>query len=102
MGTKASLKQVLLHGIEPCTAAPPLYLQPAIEANQPGSQSFPVMCQQQSRLNYNGIVHTAHTWSAPKMSSSGDWGDCATGLYRTPATQGHLTKSGDILALPNM
>ena len=36
-------------------------------------KSLPLWCSQQSRLNYNGRVCTAHTVSTPRVPSSGDW-----------------------------
>ena len=35
--------------------------QPVLIVGNPGGKSLPMMCQQQSRLNYNRKVYTAHT-----------------------------------------
>ena len=55
-------------------------------------KSFPLICQQQPRLNYKRRVYSAHTKGAPRVPSSCNKGGCATGPYRTSATLGHTTK----------
>ena len=56
--------------------------------------SFPLICQQQPRVNYKRRVYSACMNSTPRVPSLGDRGDCATGPYRTPTTLGHTTKTG--------
>ena len=66
-----------------------------------GCQSLPVTCRQQSRLNYNGTVHTAHTGVAPEHPP---W---VTGEAAPLGPTGHLLHKaslpspGDTEALPN-
>ena len=55
---------------------------------------FPLICQQQTRLNYKRREYSAHMEGAPQISSLGDRGGCATGSYRTPTTLVHTTKTG--------
>ena len=56
-------------------------------------KSLPLICQQQSSLNYKRRVHSAHTKGSPRVPRLGDRGGCATGPYRTPITLYHTTKS---------
>ena len=55
-------------------------------------KSFPLMCWQQSGLNYKRKVNKTHTVSTLGVSILGDRGGCATGSYRTSTTLGHFTK----------
>ena len=55
-------------------------------------KSFPLVCQQQPKLNHKRRVYSAHTKGAPPVPSFGNRGGCATGPYRTPTTLGHTTK----------
>ena len=57
-------------------------------------KSFPLTCQQQSKLNYKRRVYSAHVDGTPQVPILGDSGSCATGPYRTPTTLGHSTKIG--------
>ena len=56
-------------------------------------KSFPLICQQQPRLNYNRKVYSVHMKGTPQVPSLGDRGGCATGTFRTPTTLGHTTKT---------
>ena len=56
-------------------------------------KSLPLICQQQARLNYKRRVYSAHKKGAPQVSSLGDSGGRATGLYRTLSTLGHTTNT---------
>ena len=51
--------------VDPCTADPQWWLQPVLAADQSEDKSFPLTCQQQSRLNDNRQVYTAHTVGTP-------------------------------------
>ena len=57
-------------------------------------ESLPLICQQQSSLNYKRRLYTAHMKGAPWGPSLGDNEGCDTGPYRTPTTLGHTTKTG--------
>ena len=48
------------------------------------SKSLPLICQQQSRLNYKRKVYSANMEVAPQVPSLGGRGGSATRLYRTP------------------
>ncbi|KAF6104320.1 hypothetical protein HJG60_011292 [Phyllostomus discolor] len=54
----------------------------------------PIDYQEQSRLNYKRRVYSAHTKGTSQVLSLGDRRGCATGVYRTPTTLGHTTKTG--------
>ena len=81
-GCRAMIKQVLLCGVNLCTAEPSLWLQPIFETHNPGGKSLPLMYQQQSRLTCNKKLHTAHMKGAPGAPNSGNQGGFTTGSYR--------------------
>ena len=56
-------------------------------------KSFPLTCQQQSRLNYKKRVYSVHMKGTPRVPSLGHRGGCATGPSRTPTILGHTTKT---------
>ena len=55
-------------------------------------KSFPLICQEQPRLNYKRVYST-HMKGTPQIPSLGDRGGCTTGPFRTPTTLGHTTKT---------
>lgn len=55
-------------------------------ASQPEGQTYPLMCQWQSRLSYKRMAHTTHTRDFPEEPSSGDHRVCATGQNSAPNT----------------
>ena len=64
-----------------------------LTASKPEGQPHPLMCKQQFNLDYNRRrTHTAHTRNIPGTSGSVYQGDDATGLHRTPTTQGYYAK----------
>ena len=101
-GTRAPLKEVLLHGVGPCTADPPQWL-PVLVAHQLEGKSFPLMCQQQSKLNYNGRVYTSYRVGgcASGLSILGEHGGCATGPSRTLCIKATLLSLGGVATTPN-
>lgn len=71
-------KQLLLCGVTTCTT---VHLLQSWPESQPESLSYPLTCQQQSRLTTAG-------GDTPGCPSSGYQGDCTTGSHRTPTTYG--------------
>ena len=77
----------VLCGVDPCITTCLLWSQPPLKVNGSGDDSFPVMCQQQLRLNYNrrscpdqitGVVvplgrmgHLLHTATLPRPGNIG-------------------------------
>ena len=71
--------------------------QPVLAAVRSRDKLFPLMCQQQSRLNYNRRVYKPLQGvggMCPSSAQPGWLGGCATGPYRTPSTLGHTSKPG--------
>ena len=61
---------------------------------------LPLICQQQPSLNYKRRVYSTHMKGAPQVPRFGHRRGCATGLYRTPTTLGHVTKTGSHSSSP--
>ena len=79
--------------VGPCIDDPPPWSNLVLAAHKPRGKFLPLRCQQQSTLNYNRKVYTAHMGSVPGVPSLGDRGGCPTGPFRTPTTLGHTTKT---------
>ena len=79
---------------KPSTSSSHLQIALKLVLCAPGQNGWSWMYQQQSRLNCNRRVYTAHTVGVPWVPSLGNRGGCATGPYRTHTTLCHSTKPG--------